>query len=224
MSLRAENIEKCFIRAGKGTNIFTAVKSLSLTLDEGKVTVLMGRSGSGKTTLLNMLSGLLTPAKGKVFLDDEDIYSLDDKRLSRLRNQYFGVIPQGQTAIHSLTVLENILLPYNLYGDTPDEDYAHRLMEELDISSLADVRPSELSGGELRRMAAARAVIRRPKVIFADEPTGDLDDENTIRVFGFMKRLAEEGAAVFIVTHENDAKTYADVLYKMDCGTLEEIR
>lgn len=224
MSLRAENIEKSFIRAGKGTNIFTAVKSLSLTLEKGKVTVLMGRSGSGKTTLLNMLSGLLTPTKGKVLLDDEDIYSLDDKRLSALRNYCFGVIPQGQTALHSLTVLENILLPYTLYGDEPDEEYARRLMEELDISPLADVRPAELSGGELRRMSLARAVIRRPDVIFADEPTGDLDDENTRRVFDFLKRLAGEGAAVFIVTHENEAKTYADVLYKMDGGTLEEIR
>jgi putative ABC transport system ATP-binding protein len=223
MSLAAVNISKEFIRAGKGTNRFEAVKEMSLSIEKGTVTVLKGRSGSGKTTLLNMLSGLLLPTKGKVIFEGTDIYSHDDRELSDLRNKHFGVIPQGQTALHSLTVYENILLPFTIYSDDPNEAYAKKLMEDLDIAHLAEIRPRELSGGELRRMAVARAVVRCPDVIFADEPTGDLDDENTAKVFETLTGLAAEGAAVFIVTHENDAEKYADRLYRMDSGKLEKL-
>ena len=157
-------------------------------------------------------------------LGGEDIYSLDDKRLSKLRNEKFGIIPQGQTAIHSLTVKENILLPCTLYGssDSSDEAYAKELMERLDIAQLADIRPAELSGGELRRMAIARALIRRPEVIFADEPTGDLDDENTAAVFGFLQSAAKEGAAVLVVTHESLAAGYADRVLVMNASQLSD--
>lgn len=223
MSLKAERVTKEYIRASGKSNRFAAVKATDIELAAGSLTVLMGRSGSGKTTLMNMLAGLLTPTSGSVTLDGRDIYSLNDRELSRLRNENIGVVPQGQTAIHSLTVTENILLPYTLYRESGHEDYARELMERMDIASLAEVRPSELSGGELRRMSIARAVIRKPSVILADEPTGDLDDENTARVFGFLRELAREGAAVMIVTHENDAKEYADVIYRMNAGELEKI-
>ncbi|MBQ6676193.1 MAG: ABC transporter ATP-binding protein [Ruminococcus sp.] len=224
MSLTAEGLTKEFIRETKNTNRFTAVDNVSLTLDSGELTVLMGRSGSGKTTLLNMLSGLLEPSSGRVSYDGRSLYEMSDKQLSRLRNKHFGVIPQGQTAIHSLSVMENIMLPFALYGEggAEDESYARELMERLDILQLEGAKPAELSGGELRRMAIARAVIRKPPVIFADEPTGDLDDENTIAVFDFLKALAGEGAAVLVVTHENDAKPYADKLLTMSSGRLNE--
>ena len=224
MSLTAESLTKEFIRETKNTNRFTAVDNVSLTLDSGELTVLMGRSGSGKTTLLNMLSGLLEPSSGRVSYDGRSLYEMSDKQLSRLRNKHFGVIPQGQTAIHSLSVMENIMLPFALYGEggAEDEGYAKELMERLDILQLEGAKPAELSGGELRRMAIARAVIRKPPVIFADEPTGDLDDENTIAVFDFLKALAGEGAAVLVVTHENDAKPYADKLLTMSSGRLNE--
>ena len=222
MSLTAENITKDYIRAGKGTNRFTAVKETDFSLEEGCLSVLMGRSGSGKTTLLNMLSGLLCPTSGRVLSDGDDIYSLDDKKLSKLRNERFGVIPQGQSAVHSLTVMENILLPFALYREKPDEEYAKQLMERLDIAQLSQVKPSELSGGEIRRMAIARAAVRKPRVLFADEPTGDLDDENTREVFDFLKEQAKNGTAVLIVTHENDAKAYADKLYRMNGGVPEK--
>ena len=224
MSLTAEGLTKEFIRETKNTNRFTAVDNVSLTLDSGELTVLMGRSGSGKTTLLNMLSGLLEPSSGKVSYDGRSLYEMSDKQLSRLRNKHFGIIPQGQTAIHSLSVMENIMLPLALYGEggAEDEGYARELMERLDILQLEGAKPAELSGGELRRMAIARAVIRKPPVIFADEPTGDLDDENTIAVFDFLKALAGEGAAVLVVTHENDAKPYADKLLTMSSGRLNE--
>ena len=224
MSLTAEGLTKEFIRETKNTNRFTAVDNVSLTLRGGELTVLMGRSGSGKTTLLNMLSGLLEPSSGRVSYDGRSLYEMSDKQLSRLRNKHFGVIPQGQTAIHSLSVMENIMLPFALYGEggAEDEGYAKELMERLDILQLEGAKPAELSGGELRRMAIARAVIRKPPVIFADEPTGDLDDENTIAVFDFLKALAGEGAAVLVVTHENDAKPYADKLLTMSSGRLNE--
>lgn len=223
MKLSAENVTKEFIRKTGKSNHFSAVNDVSLTLESGRLTVLNGRSGSGKTTLLNMLSGLLSPTKGRITLDGEDIYALDDKRLSRLRNQRFGVIPQGQTAVHSLTVLENILLPFSLYRESgeAEQKYALELAGRLGIAQLCEVRPAELSGGELRRMAIARAVIRRPSVIFADEPTGDLDDENTALVFGFLRELSAQGSAVFIVTHENNAAGYADEVYRMNGGKLE---
>ena len=222
MRLEAKGVTKEFIRVTKNSNRFTAVDNVTLELLGGELSVLMGRSGSGKTTLLNMLSGLSEPTSGSVELDERNIYSLDDKSLSRLRNISFGVIPQGQTAIHSLSVFENIMLPLTLYkeGNEQNEIYARELMQRLDILHLESAKPAELSGGELRRMAIARAVIRRPAVIFADEPTGDLDDENTLAVFEFLKSAAKEGAAVLVVTHENDAKSYADKLYTMSAGKL----
>ncbi len=225
MLLKGEGIAREFIRVSGGSNRFTAVQDTDIELHGGQLTVLSGRSGSGKTTLLNMLSGLLPPTRGRVLLDGEDIYSLNDAKLSRLRNRKLGVVPQGQTAIHSLTVRENILLPCTLYGnaDAADEEYAASLMERLDIAALASVRPAELSGGELRRMAIARAMIRHPEVIFADEPTGDLDDENTAVVFEFLRSAAGDGAAVLVVSHEAAAADYADRRLTMTKGEIAEM-
>ncbi len=222
--LRAEKISKEFIRETKGTNRFAAVQETDFEISDGQLAVITGRSGSGKTTFLNMLAGLLTPTDGKVFLDGTDIYSLSDRELSRLRNQKTGFIPQGQTAIHSLSVAENILLPYTLYGEYSEdaEKYAYELMEKLDIINLKDVRPSELSGGETRRMAIARALIKKPRIILADEPTGDLDDENTRTVFEVMKSISENGASVIVVTHETDSEKYADRVFRMNGGILSE--
>lgn len=223
MSIRAEGVTKEYIRESKGTNRFFAVKETDITIESGALTVLMGRSGSGKSTLLNILAGLIVPSSGRVFLDETDLYALPDAELSRLRNKRIGVIPQGQTALHSLTVMENVMLPYTLYKDAgeKDEQYARYLLEQLDIAELAGAMPSELSGGELRRMAIARALVRKPGVILADEPTGDLDDENTETVFCCLKSFAQDGAAVLVVTHENGAEDYADRLLKMSAGTIQ---
>ena len=217
--LRAENITREFIRKSAGTNVFTAVSDVSAELSDNSLTVVTGRSGSGKSTLLNILSGLLSPDKGKVFIDDIDIWSLDDDKLARFRNERFGIIPQGQSAIFSLTVYENIMLPASLYGRNVPEGRAEELMEKMQITHLKDAMPRELSGGEMRRMAIARALINSPDVIFADEPTGDLDDENTAIVFSLLKEVSKS-AAVFLVTHENSALEYADEIYRMDAGVL----
>lgn len=221
MVLRAEKISKKYPRKMKDANFFYAVKEVDFTLEKGKVTEIFGRSGSGKTTFLNMLAGLLSPSEGKVYLGDKDIYRLDDKQLSLLRNENIGVIPQGQTGLESLTVLENVKLPYALYHrDNRCDEYAMELLEKVDITSLAHAHPNELSGGELRRLAIARALIMKPPIILADEPTGDLDDENTEAVLKLLRQIADDGAAVLMVTHEAEAKQYADYIYRMNAGTL----
>ena len=221
MILKAENISKRYFRKTGVANNFYAVNPVNLEIKSGEAAVLMGRSGSGKTTLLNMLSGLLSPTEGKVWMDGIDLYSLDDKVLSRLRSEKIGVVPQGRSAIDTLTVPENILLPAGLYGKPLPVEAALQWMERLGIGQLRDARPAELSGGELRRMAIARALAQSPDILFADEPTGDLDDENTRLVLSALYAYAHEmKKAVFIVTHENDALQYTDWVYRMDSGNI----
>ena len=221
MIVKAENISKRYFRKTGSANYFFAVCPLSMEISEGEVVVITGRSGSGKTTLLNMLSGLLAPTEGRVLISGCDLYSLDDRALSRLRSEKTGVVPQGRSAIDTLTVTENILLPAKLYGrDLPEEAAAH-WMEQLQIAPLMHARPSELSGGELRRMAIVRALAQHPAILFADEPTGDLDDENTRLVLSFFRAYAhEQHQAVFMVTHETDALPFADRVYQMDGGSI----
>ena len=220
MDIRAEGISRRYFRKTGEANYFEAVSRTDFAVEAGKVTVLFGRSGSGKTTLLHMLAGLLTPTGGKVFLGDTDLYSLEDKTLSEIRNKRIGVIPQGRSVIDTLTVLENILLPAALYGGESRGQEALEWMKKLDIAHLADSRPTELSGGELRRVAIVRALAGKPEVILADEPTGDLDDENTALVLSALRDAARDGAAVLLVTHEGEAKQYADEVWRMNAGTL----
>lgn len=221
MLLTAEQIRMEFIREGRGTNRFTAVQETDFTLEPGKLTVLKGRSGSGKSTLLNILSGLLPPTTGTVTAGDTALYTLPDGARSAFRNRHIGVIPQGQTALFSLTVLENVCLPVTMFGGAAGAaDDAKALLERLEIASLANVYPAELSGGELRRMAIARALLRKPELVFADEPTGDLDEESTAAVFQLLRETAEQGAAVLVVTHETAAEQYADKMYQMAGGVL----
>lgn len=230
MILKAEKISRQFFRKRGGSNLFTAVEETDLTLEPGTFTVVTGRSGGGKSTLLNMLSGLLVPTTGKVCADDANLYAMEDEALSSFRNLHFGMIPQGQTAIFSLTVLENILLPLTMFDVQKREpevfadaqNYAKELMEKTGIAELADVMPSDLSGGEMRRMSIARALIRRPQILFADEPTGDLDDANTRIVLTILKEQAQEGKTVFLVTHEKETFAYADAVYRMDGGVLKD--
>ncbi len=221
MAVKAESIAKRYFRKTGGANYFYAVQPVSLEIAAGEIAVLTGRSGSGKTTLLHMLSGLLKPTEGKVRIDETDLYSLDDRALSRLRSERIGVVPQGRSAIDTLTVLENILLPAKLYGRPLPVEGARQWMERLGIAPLGDARPAELSGGELRRMAIVRALAQSPDLLFADEPTGDLDDENTRLVLSAFQAYAhEQKKAVFVVTHENDALQYADTVYQMDGGRI----
>ena len=247
--LRAENLSKRYFRKTGGANHFFAVKDASLALNPGEVTLLSGRSGSGKTTLLNMLAGLLTPDEGKVWLEGIDLYNMDDASLSRLSGQCIGVIPQGRSAIETLTVLENLLLPRQICGEKghfacdkmippeagwfrPNQRFglchrddartAEQWLDAMGIAHLMNARPAELSGGELRRMAIARALASGAPVILADEPTGDLDDENTAHVLDLLRDAArKDGRAVLLVSHDGEAARIADHLYRMDGGVIK---
>ena len=146
---------------------------------------------------------------------------MEDRELSRLRSEKIGVIPQGRSAVDTLTVYENILLPGILYGETPRTDEAEKWMEMLGISDLRNAMPAELSGGELRRMAIARTLTANPEVILADEPTGDLDSDNTAAVLTAFRQAAKAGKTVLVVSHETDAEAYADRIYHMENGTIK---
>ena len=226
MELCAEKLTRIYFRQGKGTNVFTAVQPLDLTLREGELTCITGRSGSGKSTLLHLLAGLLQPSGGRVLLDETDLYALPDAQRARLRNRDLGIVPQGQTALGALTVLENILLPAELYPSDATEDVealvqrGRRLLQEVGIGHLENVFPDELSGGERRRLGIARALIMDPKMILADEPTSDLDDESTMTVLRILRQLADNGKGVFLVTHEREAKNFADRVFRMEQGNL----
>ena len=223
MVLKAEQICKQYFRKTGGANYFYAVKPVSITLEPGTITVLCGRSGSGKTTLLHMLAGLLKPTQGKIWLDDTELYSLSDRDLSKLRNRFIGIVPQSRSVLDTLTVMENILLPATIYETAMQRDLAEEWIETLNIHHLKEVRAAELSGGELRRTAIARTLCMHPPVILADEPTGDLDDENTDLVFRCFRKAAEENAAVLIVSHETDALKFADHAFRMDGGVVTEL-
>lgn len=160
--MEIRGVRKEFLRRGKDqVRAFNAVADASLKLHAGDFIACVGRSGSGKTTLLNMMAGLLPPTEGAVLLEGKDLYSWGDSELSRLRNATIGVVPQGQTGIGSLTLIENVMLPWRMYrADGDIEQEAHALLKELGIASLADSYPAELSGGELRRMSIARARVQ----------------------------------------------------------------
>lgn len=203
-----------------------AVAQTDLTLQAGTLTALSGPSGSGKSTLLHMFAGLLPPDEGQILLNDTDLYSLEDQELSRVRNQSIGIIPQGQSPLQALNILENVLVPYTLYRKTKGAEgsrivnRAKELLEKAGIGDLEEEMPSELSGGELRRMAVCRALLLEPDILLADEPTGDLDEDNTRIVMSLLKDHAKAGGTVFVVTHDRQVWEYADRLLEMKQGVI----
>ena len=221
MKLEAKGVKKDFARGGNSGSVLEAVKPLDFSLESGELVEITGRSGSGKSTLLSMMAGMLVPTGGSICIDDTDIYSMKEEERSRLRNDRIGLIPQGHTALRSLTVLENVMLPFVLYHrETPPEDRAKELLQKVGLFDMKDERPNALSGGELRRMAVARALLMKPEVLLADEPTAGLDDENVELVMELLRSAADEGASVLLVTHENEARKYADRVLAMDGGRL----
>ena len=223
MELRAENISQDFLRDSAREGYIVAVAETDLCLSSGTMTAVMGRSGSGKSTLLHILGGLLPPVTGKVFVGTTDLYALSEDARAELRSSSLGIVPQQLMSLHALTVRENVLLSALLYGrEQGVSAHADALMERLGIAHLAQVYPSELSGGELRRMMIARALAGTPQILLLDEPTGDLDAENTRRVLDLVRETAGAGTAVLLVTHERAAASYADVCYTMAEGRLEQ--
>lgn len=221
MILEATGLSKEFARARGGKRVFTAVHPLDIGLDERQLTVISGHSGSGKSTLLTMLAGILTPTAGHVRVEGTDLYSLRDEERSRLRNARIGLVPQGNTALRALTVLDNVLLPSVLYSrDEAPAARGRELLTTVGLADLAEVKPTELSGGELRRMAIARALLMEPSIVLADEPTAGLDSANATAVLTLLRDAANAGAAVLVVSHEADARHFADRGYTMEDGHL----
>ena len=216
--LCAEKLVKEYERRGK---TFRAVDDVDIQIREGEFIIITGESGSGKTTLLNLLLGLTKPASGSVRFEGEDINSFDDRRLSEIRNEKIKYIPQGDSLLSSLTVRENILFPFVIGGkEKPSDERLYELSDRLGITDLLDEYPSELSGGEMRRATIARAIINKPAVIIADEPTGNLDRDNTSKVMEIFKDISGEGTAVVVVTHQRETLGYASKIFGMAHGKL----
>jgi putative ABC transport system ATP-binding protein len=216
--LELKELTKSYKRGGRA---FNAVNNASLAVEAGDFVSIIGRSGSGKSTLLNMSAGLIKPTQGTVFFKGNDIYQWSDTEMSLFRNEQIGYVPQGQTLLANFTVLENVCMPWFLFKREGDaEGRAFILLEKVGISHLAASYPRELSGGEMRRVAIARSLINNPALLIADEPTGDLDAETTVEIMRLFNRIAQEGTAILIVTHELDTLDYGNKTYSMDAGHL----
>lgn len=220
MDITANGISKHFIRGGKGKRQVTALDKTDIKIQSGIITLITGCSGSGKTTLINILSGLLRPDSGNVYADNKDIYSLDDKQLSVFRAKNIGYIPQGQSVLSSLSIRQNLELAALAANDKKDKQVYDKLLEKVGLEELSDSFPDELSGGELRRLSIARSLVNDPSVIFADEPTNDLDAKNTELVLSLLSDIARGGAAVVIVSHDSRVKSIADRIITMEKGIL----
>ena len=190
------------------------LNNLNLQVCRGECVAILGESGAGKTTLLKLLCGLLQPSQGQILFEGKPLQG--PRNDIALIFQNYGLFPWK-------TVRENILLPAAIYESSGPRDFAEEWIETLNIHHLKEVRAAELSGGELRRTAIARTLCMQPPVILADEPTGDLDDENTKLVFRCFRKAAEKNAAVPIVSHETDALKFADHAFRMDGGVVTEL-
>lgn len=219
--LEAQKLVKEYNRRG---HTFRAVDDIDFTIEPGDFVMIEGESGSGKTTFLNLLTGLTGPESGAVLIDGKSLKDIDDKELSKIRNQKIKYIPQGESLLSALTVRENILFPYTIGGlDKPSDERLLEVADKLGITDLLDEYPSELSGGEMRRATIARAVINKPSLIIADEPTGSLDSANTSKVMEIFKNISSEGTAVIVVTHQKETLGYASKVYAMEQGSLKEV-
>ncbi|WP_294892429.1 ABC transporter ATP-binding protein [uncultured Gilliamella sp.] len=219
MLLDVKNLRKDYQR---GSQHFSAVNNVSFSMAQTDFITIMGKSGSGKTTLLNMIAGLLTPTQGKITINGINLFELDDKQVSAFRNQNIGYIPQGSSLLPNLTALENIRLPFYLTKreNQSSLNYALELLEKAKIGYLKDTYPANMSGGEMRRIAILRALICRPKLVIADEPTSDLDEESSAQIMALLTEIHQQGTGLLIVTHDNDVANYSQRKLKMSSGRL----
>jgi len=216
--LEAHHITKTYSVGNRG---ITVLEDVSLTVDTGEFIVIAGSSGSGKTTLLTLLSGLDHPSSGRVCIEGRDITHASEEELAPLRNRSVGFVFQSFHLVPSMTALENIMLPAELKGDADAGGRAGRLLARVGLSERADNLPSQLSGGEKQRVALCRALINRPKLIFADEPTGNLDSENGQVVFDQLIDLKnEQGATLVLVTHNLEIARTANRVLTLKDGRL----
>ena len=218
MLIELRDLSKNFKR---GNREFSVLKDVNLSVNDGEFVYITGRSGSGKTTLLNLVAGFLHPTSGRVFFNGEDINSFDDEKISKYRNSIIGYVPQQLGMIDNLTVLENVMLPYYFFNkEGSSKERASMLLDKVGILNLKDEFPNNLSGGELKRVLIARALINNPKILILDEPTSDLDISTTNDIIKLLSKINSEGVSILMVTHELDLLKYGDMFFNVEDGKL----
>ncbi|MCE2528297.1 MAG: ABC transporter ATP-binding protein [Acidimicrobiia bacterium] len=205
---RAEGVTKVY---GWGDTRVTALDNLSVGFASGEFTAVMGPSGSGKSTLMHCMAGLDSVTDGSVFIGDKDLSTLSDRQLTKLRRERVGFIFQAYNLVPTLSASENITLPLDLAGAKIDQSWFDSVVETLGVADRLKHRPSELSGGQQQRVAAARAMVSRPELIFADEPSGNLDSKASADLLTFLRSAVKDHAqTIVMVTHDANAAGYAD--------------
>jgi putative ABC transport system ATP-binding protein len=206
---------------GEGETAVHALRGVTVAFPAGQFAAIMGPSGSGKSTLMHLLAGLDRPTSGSVVVDGQEIADLDDKALTRLRRDKLGFVFQAYNLVPVLTAEENIMLPLTLAGRRPDRGWREQLIAAVGLGDRLTHRPAELSGGQQQRVAVARALIHRPAVVFADEPTGNLDSRSSEEVLGLLRQAVDEfGQTVVMVTHDAEAASVADRLVVLRDGSV----
>jgi putative ABC transport system ATP-binding protein len=204
---------------GEGETAVHALRGVTVGFPTGQFAAIMGPSGSGKSTLMHLLAGLDRPTSGSVVVDGSELANLDDRALTRLRRDRLGFVFQAFNLVPVLTAEENILLPLTLAGSKPDKEWLTTLIDAVGLGDRLTHRPAELSGGQQQRVAVARALIHRPAVVFADEPTGNLDSKSSDEVLALLRQAVDEfGQTVIMVTHDAHAASVADRIVVLNDG------
>ena len=208
----------------EGESKVQAIKEMTINIDDGEFVSIMGQSGSGKSTLLSILGGLNHPSRGRILLDSLDIYKLTSEQRADLRSEYIGVIFQSFQLIPYLTVLENIKLPMAITGQKGknQEKMARDVLERVGLANKADRLPDQLSGGEQERVAIARAIVNKPPILLADEPTGSLDSTTAEEIMALLKELNREGQTIIMVTHNPEACKHSARTIQVKDGSCYE--
>ncbi len=216
--LRVENLTKIY---GKGETEVVALDNVNLSVNKGDFLAIVGASGSGKSTLMHLIGGVDRPTSGKVFVDGNDIFSLDDDKLSIFRRRYVGLIYQFYNLIPVLNVKENILLPIDLDNKKVNEEKLNKLIDVLDLTSRTEHLPNELSGGQQQKTSIGRALITNPTILLADEPTGNLDSESSAEIVNLLKKAnKEDSQTIIMITHDLELAKVADRIIKLEDGRV----
>jgi putative ABC transport system ATP-binding protein len=219
---RAVDLTKLY---GTGDAVVRALDGVSVAFERGRFSAIMGPSGSGKSTLLHCMAGLDTPTSGKVFIGDVDVTALSEKDLTRLRRDQVGFVFQAFNLVPTLTASENITLPLDIAGRDVDEAWFDTVVDTVGVRDRLDHRPSELSGGQQQRVAGARALVSRPEIVYADEPTGNLDSKASRELLEFLRSaVRDHDQTIVMVTHDATAASYADrVVFLADGRIVDEM-
>ncbi len=216
--LRTEGLVKTY---GTGETKVEALRGVDLSVNKGEFLSIVGTSGSGKSTLLHMIGGLDRPTEGKVIIDGKDIFSLKDEELTIFRRRKIGFVFQAFNLVPVMTVYENIVLPIELDGEKPDQDFVNEIISTLGLSEKTKAYPSQLSGGQQQRVAIARALASAPAIILADEPTGNLDSKTTQDVMGLLKVTSQKfGQTIVMITHNDEIAQLADRSIRIEDGLI----